>query len=944
VSATDRWQRVRALFAESLEQSDTARDGWLQKKCGGDAELLADLRRLLAARRTPTPIFGGNAEGLLARMSVHAGDDALLDTDIGPYRLRHLLGVGGMGRVYLAERTTGDFSQKVALKLVRDEFATNEMHQRFLRERNTLARMAHPNIAQLHDGGITPGGTPYFTLEYIEGEPITRWCDERAISVRGRVSLMLKVCDAVLHAHRNLIVHRDLKPSNILVNANGEPKLLDFGIAKPLSETAASETLTDVDARPMTREYAAPEQLLGDPVTTATDIYALGILLYVLLGGHSPYRRAESGETSWIKAILEDTPESMERAVERVDAASVAASRGTTPAALKRALRGDLERIVQRALAKKASARYPTTDKLADDLRAYLAGRAIAGGTRTYRARKFLRRHWLPLAAGVVVLALIVIGSAGMAWQAHRIATEARTTETVKNFLIGLFHDADSTQVNGKEVTARELVDRGAARLDKMTNEPLLRGQLDGVLGEIYNDLGRAKEGEAMESDAVRSLEAGGAEGIALAASERERARAELTLERYDDALRDTTHAVNRLRSADNVPPNEMARSLALLAHVDLIRHQFGDAKSVVDEARTFARKPGVTPETLAECLNLASEIAWAQHDIEGGAALAREEIAVLRAALGDNDPSVADAESNLADIIEYTRPLEAMQLNRDALTLLENTLGPNDQRTVWIKIRSLTGLARRGNFDEAEQLLQQAEAIVRAAPKPNEQQLELLINHHALLEYLRGNYVLAEKLFTDLVDDQVKLYHGGPGPSMDSSRLMLALLHALLGDPVRAKRELAEVEARHVGKQIPTNWMLSRGLIEFRSGDNDAAEKTLRAALARDAAMFPGGSLWTEQVKAVLSQVLIAQHRDSEGEAEARDALTRARALFGGETVESGDLLLVLARSLERHPERYAEFHATATQSAELLRQYLGENNPRTQQAIALTQVAPAH
>ncbi len=937
------WLRVRELFAQSLEQTDEAREMWLRNECGANSELLAEISRLLAQRNAPASIFREDAQALLARIAVEPAADALIDTDIGPYRLRRLLGVGGMGQVYLAERTTGEFRQEVALKLIRNEFATNELRQRFLRERNTLARLAHPNIAQLHDGGVTSDGTPYFTLEYIDGEPITRWCDAHQSDIRTRVSLMLKVCDAVLHAHRNLIVHRDLKPSNILVSTDGEPKLLDFGIAKPLDETVASENLTNADARPMTRDYAAPEQLLGDPVTTATDIYSLGVLLYLLLSGHMPYRRAELGETSWIKAILEDAPEPMERAVARSDAEPVAASRGTTPAALKRMLRGDLERIAQRSLAKTASARYPTADKFADDLRAWLDGRAIAGGTRTYRARKFLRRHWLLLTASAVVLALIVVGSAGMAWQAHRIAAEARTTETVKDFLIGLFRDADSTQVNGKEVTARELVDRGATRLDKMTNEPLLRGQLDGVLGEIYNDLGRVKEGEAMESDAVRSLEAGGAEGVALAASERERARAELTLERYDDALRDSSHAVQRLRDTYNVPSNEMARALALLANVDLIRHQFAEAKAVIDEARTFARKPGATPVTLAGCLDLASEIAWAQHDIEGGAALAREEIAVLRSALGDDDPAVADAESNLADIIEYTRPREAAQLNRDALTLLERTLGPNDQRTIWIEIRSLPVLARRGDFDEAERLRQQAEAIVRAAPKPNEQQLELLINHHALIEYIRGNYVLAEKLFSELVDDQEKLYHGGPAPSMDSTRLMLALLHALLGDPTRAKRELTEIEARHVGKQMPTNWMLSKGLIEFRSGDSDAAEKTLRDALARDAGMFPGGSLWTEQIKEVLSQVLLAQHRDSEAESEARDALARARSLLGDDTMETGDLLLILARSLEHHPERYAEFHAAATQSADLLRKYLGENNARTQQAIALAQAAVA-
>jgi serine/threonine-protein kinase len=688
------WQQVRELFARSLEQPDDMRESWLRSRGDDDPAVLDEVRRLLAHRSEPASIFSDDAQVLLARMAVEPVADALLDTDIGPYRLRQLLGVGGMGRVYLAERSTGDFSQQVALKLVRSEFATNELRQRFLRERNTLARMAHPNIAQLHDGGVTSGGAPYFTLEYIEGEPITRWCDARACDVRTRVSLLLKVCDAVLHAHRSLIVHRDLKPSNILVNADGEPKLLDFGIAKPLDDTFASETLTNAEARPMTRDYAAPEQLLGDPVTTATDIYALGVLLYLLLSGHMPYRRAEMGDTSWIKAILEDTPEPMERAIDRGNAQTIAAARATSSAALKKILRGDLERIVQRALAKKAEARYPTVDRLADDLRAYLAGRAISGGTRTYRLRKFVRRHWLPLAAGATLLVVVLAGAAGMAWQARRIAAEARTTGAVKNFLISLFRDADSTQTAGKEVTARELVDRGAARLDKMSDEPRMRGELKSVLGEIYNDLGRSKEAEAAEIAAASDLEAGGGDATLIAMSERERARAETDLERDDEAARHAASATARLRAA-GAPPAELARSLQMQATIEVSRHHFDDARRFIDEAEVFARKPGVPPDLLARCLGTASVVVWALHDTEGGAALVREQIAVLRASAGDNDPSVGVAEGELADIIELVHPREAVELDRHALSVLEPALGsgwagtavttkPNNARAKW--------------------------------------------------------------------------------------------------------------------------------------------------------------------------------------------------------------------------------------------------------------------
>ena len=940
----DRWQRVRELFVRSLEQSDAARDGWLQKECGGDAELLAEVRRLLTQRSEPTPIFRDNAEALLAKMAVHPGTDERLDTDIGPYRLRTLLGVGGMGRVYLAERVAGDFSQQVALKLVRNEFATNELHQRFLRERNTLARLAHPNIAQLHDGGVAEDGTPYFTLEYIEGEPITRWCDARACDVRTRVSLMLKVCDAVLHAHRNLIVHRDLKPSNILVNADGEPKLLDFGIAKPLADTVALETLTNADARPMTREYAAPEQLLGDPVTTATDIYALGVLLYLLLTGHMPYRRAELGETSWIKAILEDAAEPAERAIDRKDAAAIARARGTTPALLKRALRGDLERIVQRALAKRAESRYATADKLADDLRAYLAGRAISGGTRTYRVRKFARRHWLPLSVGAVLLAVVLSGTVAMAWQARRIVAEARTTDAVKNFLVGLFHDADTTQANGKEVTARELVDRGASRLDKMSGEPLLRGELKSVLGEIYNDLGRSNEAESAERAAAVDLLAGGGDATLIAASEREHARAENDLSRDEDAARDAAQATARLRVAGS-PPAELARSLEMQATVEISRHRFDDARRFIDEAEHYARQPGVPADLLARCLGTASIVVWALHDTEGGAALVREQIAVLRASAGENDPSVGVAEGELANIIELVHPREAVELDRQALSVLEPAVGSGDQRVIDVKTRALQRIAWFGHYDEAERLAQEVESAVRAAPTLNELQRQQMLNYWGQLEFLRENYAAAEQKITELVDLEEHRY--GKGSTIADAQLFFrAFLRGLQGRLDEAARELDDITARRTknGRALPSNWLLMHGVIDTHHGDYAKAETELREALAHDQSMFPDGSVWSANSKGALAIALMGEGRDDEAERLLREASALEERLFGEVVPEEARTLLDLARLLARHPDRRDEQRAIAAEAAQALERFWGPQNPQTREAKALAQLDAPH
>ncbi|HEX6832665.1 MAG TPA: serine/threonine-protein kinase, partial [Rudaea sp.] len=346
------WQRVRALYMLALEQPADEREAWLQRAGRAEPAPVAEVQRLLHAPQ-PGGIETGDALDLLTSLLPDCVEDpAAGSRNFGPYRLIRQLGAGGMGRVFLAERADGQFQQRVALKIVREEFASPELRARFMRERDILARLGHPNIAQLHDGGVSADAVPYFTLEYIDGEPITQWCDERRRNVRARVQLLLKVCDAVEHAHRNLVIHRDLKPSNILVTADGEPKLLDFGIAKPLDAVPGEHTATA--AQPMTPEYAAPEQALGDPVTTATDVYALGVVLYRLLSGRTPYRSRLNKDRGWIKAVLEENPEPLTQAVARTDipsesppsgdshpsAQAIAEARDTSVAALRRSLRG----------------------------------------------------------------------------------------------------------------------------------------------------------------------------------------------------------------------------------------------------------------------------------------------------------------------------------------------------------------------------------------------------------------------------------------------------------------------------------------------------------------------------------------------------------------------------------------------------------------------------
>ncbi|MGY0505732.1 protein kinase domain-containing protein [Luteimonas sp. e5] len=492
-----RWQRLSAELDVLIELDPAAREAHLATLQAEDANFVSDLRELLAQQ--------ASTDSLLDSPLVTAPPGPREGEEVGPYRLIKLLGEGGMGQVWLAERSDGLYQRRVALKLLRPGLADPGLRLRFTREREILARLAHPHIARLLDAGIGANGQPYLALEEVEGEGILHYCRSRGLGLRPRLELFRQVCEAVSHAHANLVVHRDLKPSNILVNAEGEVRLLDFGIAKLLDGDAADPPeVTRTGVRSFTLHYAAPEQIRGEPVGTRSDVYSLGVVLYELLAGQKPYRLKQPTSAQWEQAILAEEPLRPSQAVARGGDDEVVP--GIDRRRWARMLSGDLDNIIGKALSKEPEQRYPSVEALSLDIQRHLDGLPVLARPQSlgYRLRKFARRHAFAITATAVVV-LTLLGMLAFTWQQRQQAVrEAARAQALQTFVIGLFENAGVAR-SGAPLEVETLIDAGELRGEReLAQQPRAHAELLGVIARIRIALGQyAEAGELLDQQAT---------------------------------------------------------------------------------------------------------------------------------------------------------------------------------------------------------------------------------------------------------------------------------------------------------------------------------------------------------------------------------------------------------------------------------------------------------
>lgn len=746
----ERWKQIETIFTSAVELEGDDRISYLDEACGDDMNLRQEVESLLND--------AGDDEAAFSTIVMDAAEalvvgerTGLVGKRIGPYRVTGAVGHGGMAEVYKAVRDDEQFEQVVAIKVVRRGMVNDAMLVRFRYERQILASLNHPNIAKLLDGGTTDDGMPFFVMEYIDGLPITEYAEANGLSVNERIRLFRQVTSAVQHAHRNLIVHRDLKPSNILVTADGTPKLLDFGIAKllspPISPVAVTLAQTMTEVRLMTPMYASPEQVRGEPVTTSTDVYALGAVLYELLTGEVAHRFRDTSMAEIERVVCEAEIERPSAALARAGGQS--ARRG-------RILEGDIDNIVLTALRKEPERRYESVGHFAEDIRRYLEGRPVTARQDTfgYRAGKFVRRHRLAVAAASLVGLLLVAFSVMMAMQAVRIARERDRANEVTKFLVELFEQSNPSEARGSTVTAREILDKGAARIEsELGDQPELQATMMDTMGRVYRSLGlyasarplleRAVElrrttlggkhpdvGASLHELAVLSQAEGDRETSERLYREALEIRRSALGERHADVAETYSDLGELMRNVDRLDESEDLARKAL----DIRRDAFGDRSAPV-----------------AYSLNNLAAVLDDRDQDEEAMRLFLEALEIKREVLGPDHPSVANTLNNIAVLYRNMgQDKAALPFDREAVAIRRKVLGA-EHPDLAVSLNNLAiALKEQGELDEAEPLFREALAMKLKLLGPTHQ--STANGYYSLADLLaaKGDWAAAEPIYRE--------------------------------------------------------------------------------------------------------------------------------------------------------------------------------------------------
>lgn len=897
-----RWRRLETLFYQASDMATPDRAAFLDEACGGDISLRRDVESLLAsADRTISDL----QEPALAAAREFA--TSLAGKRIGPWQILEAIGDGGMGRVYLARRADEAYDQKVAVKIMRADFGADPgMLLRFRTERQILARLNHPNIARLLDGGVSAEGLPYLVMEHVEGVPIDTYCREQQLGVEDRLRLFRKVCAAVEYAHRSLVIHRDIKPANILVTPAAVPKLLDFGIARLLDPEFSGAARTRASQILMTPEYASPEQVRGESVTTAADVYAMGVLLYELLAGTRPFRVKTDNPLEIARVICEETPQPP-------------SAIGKSPEAKQ--VRGDLDRIVMMAMRKEPERRYASVEQFSADVEAYLEGYPLQARTATwgYQASTFVRRHRAAVAvAAVFSLALAGFGI-GMGVLAKRANQQRQTAERERQFLADMFQSATPDVARGETITARMLLDRGAQRIDReLAGEPQARASLLETIAAAYRSLGLFPESEKLAEESLKADN--GIETVELLAElARDRGeyqKAEPLLKRViaakaahfgpvsketaavmaelgecyyweakdDDAiaLLRKTLAIERANGPDYGAPtrNYLALTLERKGNLDEAQRLLQEAVDI--DRRTLGAK---SPDYAVSLHNLGSELID-RGDLYGAEKMIGEAAGIRRAVLGKKHPDYVVSLNNLGYIlVEEGDWTKAEPVLREALETNRELLG-NDHPRLAAPMSNLGRvLDAKGDYAGAETQFRTMLNILAKAHADATWAAAQITANVGLVRFDQRQYPEAEQYARQAMELRRKL-GGDSTPAFANSLIELAEDRGFQGDLPGAEtllRQALEIRRKKLSPGHPAIVTAEVRLGEVLTAEGNASEAEPLLGGAVDAAMrepFPLPAWQMAEAKNAYGECLKKLGRIGEGDA----LITQSREALGSD------------------------------------------------------------
>ena len=902
---SDRWLRIEYLFYAALDLEPDGRPPFLDQACRDDAELRKEVESLL---QLEGQTIGFLRKPVLGAAQQIAEKKELPGKRIGAYQLLRPIGEGGMGKVYLAARADDLYRKEVAIKTVHGGLGQNPaMLLRFRSERQILANLDHPTIARLLDGGITDDGLPYLVMEYVNGIRVDDYCRINKLGTEQRLQLFCAVCAAVEYAHKNLVVHRDIKPANILVTAEGIPKLLDFGIAKLLDPEGGQLAQTRTTERMMTPEYASPEQVRGDQVTTSTDIYALGVLLYELLAGKRPFQLDTTSPFELARIICEQDPQ--------LPSVVSAANPELAAPDASRTVSGDLDNIVLMAMRKEPARRYVSVSALASDVKAYLTGYPVQARSDTwkYRSGKFVRRHKAAAAAAVIVVLALVGFSIGMGLLAKRATRERLAAQRESQFLKGIFEAATPDRSRGQQITARELLDQGAKRVDReLAGDPELQGTMLDAIGNAYSALGLYGQAELLLERAYvlrsRTLGDGSTDVAATLFNLAVAIRQQGQYKRAEPLYRQSLAVRERNLGEHNIA---VAESLSQLGECLYLENRDADAEPVLRKAvaldrelksDSFARgylalllkREGNYPEALQLLRELVEyigqhtgtdnpEFALAVHnlggtlidagDLTGAETAERQVIELQRKVLGNNHPDLAYPLNNLGNLLLVKGDWQAAEpLFRESMELRRRTVGEKSPLfglalNNWGRL-----LQQKGDYPQAEKTFKQALETITNASGSLDWSAARVTASLGVLEFDRGDYAAAERYARQTLDIAHKL-GGEENPQAVAALIDLANAKAFQGDPASAEpllRQALAVRRKQFSPGHPNVIAAEVRLGEVLTAESKAAEAEplLRETLASArSAPFPLLPWQIAEAQSALGTCLVALGRSAEGE-----------------------------------------------------------------------------